>query len=434
MMNIHIGNIISAIIFVIEIMFFYSIFFDKKEMSRIKFGACYLVATGISVGKIYIGIAPGWNLCMSLCLCAVMAIVFYRGNFINRIIAAIIFMVISMLSEILAQYLIEIILGVSYNEITVDSQTLFAPLSMAIVIIILMYTKKVYKKQLTDIPLKYLIPTMLIPIVSLIIILIVDKIIALSDGQGEKLILPLVLMLLYVSFITFDFIESYSNKIKLDAAQEIIEKDRENYKILEENERELRALRHDIRKHMQIIRNLKNEKKDGIDKDIEEFVDDLEHTVNKITSVSYTGNEMLDSILNIKGRRAKALNIRYFVKSNISADIKIRDMDLSTILCNALDNAIEGSVNTSEASIVNYIEADNENIKFLIENTANKVNFVDGKIGTTKRDKKNHGKGMDNIRLCVDKYDGTVTFDYNEGIFITDIKMKNIPLKNVVHD
>ena len=431
MMDIHIGNIVCAIMDVVEILFFYNIFFERKKIDNKTFLICSVIASLLSVGKLYIDKPPIVNLCLSLCLSVAIGIILYRGTIINRLITTAVFFIIGMLAETLAQYLIEIILGVSYNEITVDSQALFAPLSMAIIIIILMYTKKVRKKQLADIPLKYLIPTMLIPIISLVIILIADKIIALSDGQGEKLILPLALMLLYVSFITFDFIESYSNKIQLEAAQEIIEKDRENYKILEENERELRALRHDIRKHMQIIRNLKD---DGIDKDIEEFVDDLQQAVNKITSVSYTGNELLDSILNIKGRRAKALNIRYFVKSNISADIKIRDVDLSTILCNALDNAIEGAVNTPEATVVNYIEADNEKIKFLIENTANKVHFVDGKIGTTKRDKKNHGKGMDNIRLCVDKYDGTVAFDYDDGIFIADIKMKNIPLKDVAHD
>lgn len=398
MMNIHIGNIVCAIIDIVEILFFYNIFFERKKMDNKIFLLCFAIASLLSVGKLYIDKPPIVNLCLSLCLFIAIGIILYRGNIINRLIASVVFVIIGMLAETLAQYLIEIILGVSYNEITVDSQTLFAPLSMAIIIIILLYTNKVRKKQLADIPLKYLIPTMLIPIVSLVIILIADKIIALSDGQGEKLILPLALMLLYVSFITFDFIESYSNKIQLEVAQEIIEKDRENYKILEENERELRALRHDIRKHMQIIRNLKD---DRIDKDIEEFVDDLQHAVNKITSVSYTGNEMLDSILNIKGRRAKALNIRYFVKSNISADIKIRDVDLSAILCNALDNAIEGAVNTEEASIVIYIESDNEHIQFLIENTANRVHFTDGKIETTKKDKKNHGKGMDALSIIL---------------------------------
>ncbi len=360
-----------------------------------------------------------------------MAIVFYKGNIITRIMAAAIFMVIAMLSEILAQYLIELVLGISYNDITVNSQLVFAPLSIAIIIMILLYTKKIYKKQLSNVPLKYLIPTMLTPIVSIAIILMVDKIIAVSNGLGEKLILPLVVMLLYVSFITFDFIESYSNKIQLELAREIIEKDRENYKILEENEKELKDLRHDIRNHMQVIKNLKSNE-EYINDSIEQYIDELQNAVDKMTSVSYTGNETLDSVLNIKGRRAKVLNIKYFVKYNILENINIRDIDITTILCNALDNAIEGAEKTNEPSIVIYIESNEENIQFLIENTANEVLISDGELETTKPDKRNHGRGMNNIKESVKKYDGSIRVDYEDGIFVLDINIKN--KKDVIHD
>lgn len=422
-MSIQIGNIICAVMDIVEVLFFYSIFLERKEADNKKFLLFAFTASIISVGKLYLNISPIVNLSISLCIFIALALILYKGTVLIRLIAACVFMTIVMLAETLAQYLIELILGVSYNDVTVNTQALFAPLTMAITVVILLYTKKIHRKQLTNIPLKYLIPIMLIPVASLAIILIVDKIIALSDGEGEKLILPLVLMLLYVSFITFDFIENYSNKIQLEAAQEIIEKDRENYKILEDNERELRDLRHDIRKYMGVIKNLKVENKNS--SDIEGFIDDLENTVNNITSVSYTGNETLDSILNIKGRRAKALDIRYFVKSNVCSDINITEMDLSTILCNTLDNAIEGSVNTEEASIVVYIEANNEFVKFLIENTANEVSFVNGKIETTKRDKKNHGIGIRNIQTTVSKYNGTARFDYDEGVFIVEIKIPN---------
>lgn len=422
-MSIQIGNIICAIMDIVEVLFFYSIFFERKDLNNKKYLCFGIIASAISIAKLYINIEPIVNLCISLCVFVTLGLILYKGPVFIRIISGCIFVIVGMLAETLAQLIIELLLGVSYNDVTVNTQVLFAPLTMAIIIIILIYAKRVRKKQLSDVPLKYLIPITLIPIVSLAIILIIDKIIAFSDGYGEKLILPLVLMLLYVSFITFDYIESYSNKIQLEAAQEIIEKDRENYKILEENEHELRNLRHDIRKYLEVIKNLQYENPHS--RDIEEFVNDLENAVNNITSVSYTGNETLDSILNIKGRRAKALNIRYFVKSNIYADINISELDLSTILCNALDNAIEGALNTDEASIVIYIETTDEYIKFLIENTSNEVLFENDKIVTTKKDKRNHGRGMQNIQKAVLKYKGNVRFDYDEGVFIVDIKMPN---------
>lgn len=422
-MSIQIGNIICAIMDIVEALFFYSIFFERKDADNKKYLIYSFLASVISIAKLYINIEPVVNLCISLSVIIALGLILFKGSTVIRIIAACIFMIVGMLAETLAQYMIELLLGISYNDVTIDTQALFAPLTMAIIIIILIYTKKVHKKQLSNVPLKYLIPIMLIPVASLAIILIVDKIIALSDGEGEKMILPLVLMLLYVSFITFDYIESYSNKIQLEAAQEIIEKDRENYKILEENERELRDLRHDIRKYMEVIRGLNEDNKDSLD--IKRFVTDLENVVNNITSVSYTGNETLDSILNIKGRRAKALDIKYFVKSNIISSINISEMDLSTILCNTIDNAIEGSFKTEEASIVIYIESNDEYVKFLIENTANEVVFVDGKIETSKKDKRNHGRGIRNIQTAVLKYGGKVRLDYDEGVFIVDIVIPN---------
>lgn len=422
-MSIQIGNIICAIMDIVEALFFYSIFFERKDADNKKYLIYSILASVISIAKLYINIEPVVNLFISLSVIIALGLILYKGSAVIRIIAACIFMIVGMLAETLVQYMIELLLGISYNDVTIDTQALFAPLTMAIIIIILIYTKKVHKKQLSNVPLKYLIPIMLIPVASLAIILIVDKIIALSDGEGEKLILPLVLMLLYVSFITFDYIESYSNKIQLEAAQEIIEKDRENYKILEENERELRDLRHDIRKYMEVIRGLNEENKDSLD--VKRFVTDLENVVNNITSVSYTGNETLDSILNIKGRRAKALDIKYFVKSNISSSINISEMDLSTILCNTIDNAIEGSFKTEEASIVIYIESNDEYVKFLIENTANEVVFADGKIETSKNDKRNHGRGIRNIQTAVLKYGGKVRLDYDEGVFIVDIVIPN---------
>lgn len=422
-MSIQIGNIICAIMDIVEALFFYSIFFERKDADNKKYLIYSFLASVISIAKLYINIEPVVNLCISLSVIIALGLILFKGSTVIRIIAACIFMIVGMLAETLAQYMIELLLGISYNDVTIDTQALFAPLTMAIIIIILIYTKKVHKKQLSNVPLKYLIPIMLIPVASLAIILIVDKIIALSDGEGEKLILPLVLMLLYVSFITFDYIESYSNKIQLETAQEIIEKDRENYKILEENERELRDLRHDIRKYMEVIRGLNEDNKDSLD--IKRFVTDLENVVNNITSVSYTGNETLDSILNIKGRRAKALDIKYFVKSNIISSINISEMDLSTILCNTIDNAIEGSFKTEEASIVIYIESNDEYVKFLIENTANEVVFVDGKIETSKKDKRNHGRGIRNIQTAVLKYGGKVRLDYDEGVFIVDIVIPN---------
>lgn len=419
------GNMVCAVIEIMEMIFYGDIFLERRGIKKKTAVICFLFAALFNVSKLHFNLIPEINLLLSVCLCISVIFIFFKPSIKNGLFAAAIFIIVAMLSEILAQYMIKTALGIAYNEVSMNTQQLFAPLSIAINIIILLYCKKIHRKRLNDLPLRYTAPIMAIPIVTLMIILIFDRAIALSNIGGEGFILPFVMMLLYINFITFDFIDNYTNKIMLENAKEIIRIDKENYKLLENNEMELRDLRHDMRKHMQIINQLKNDHSGNIESQLEKYIDDLQDTVNKITSVTYTGNEVLDSILNIKGRKAKIQNIKYFVKSNISANLKINDIDITTILCNALDNAIEASTQTKEAAIVIFIESNSERVHFLIENTSKRIEFVDGEIKTTKRDKKNHGYGLHSIRQCVKKYDGSMKISYNDGVFSIDIQMDN---------
>lgn len=418
------GNVVCAIIEIVEMVFFYSIFLRKREVTKRMAAICFFVAAMINVGKLFLHLSPGSNLMFSICLCIGVVFTLFKTSIKNGIFAAVVFIIIAMLSETLAQYLLKTVLGVSYNDISIDTQKLFAPLSISVNIIILLYLKKIYKKQLNELPLRYTAPIMIVPVITLIVILIFDKMIAVSN-VGEEILLPFSLMLLYINFITFDFIDSYTNKIMLENAKEIIRIDKENYKLLESNEIELRNLRHDIRKHMQIINHIKDSCNHGIENQLERYIDNLQCSVNKITSVTYTGNEVLDSILNINGKKAKMYDIKYVVKNNIETKVLISDMDITTILCNALDNAIDAAQKTDEAVIVIYIQSSVEQVQFTIKNTSPKIEITNGELRTTKKDKKNHGYGLRSIKACVKKYDGSLNISYDNGIFTMDIKLNN---------
>ena len=48
---------------------------------------------------------------------------------------------------------------------------------------------------------------------------------------------------------------------------------------------------------------------------------------------------------------------------------------------------------------------------------------VNEKLQTTKKDKGNHGGGMENIKLTVDKYDGITVFKYQDGVFTSLVSL-----------
>ena len=59
-------------------------------------------------------------------------------------------------------------------------------------------------------------------------------------------------------------------------------------------------------------------------------------------------------------------------------------------------------------------------------NMAKAIEEKDGKLITQKTDKHNHGFGTRNVRDCVAKNDGQITFDYTEKSFTVKMVLLNV--------
>ena len=107
--------------------------------------------------------------------------------------------------------------------------------------------------------------------------------------------------------------------------------------------------------------------------------------------------------------------------------IVISHIDLSIIVGNALDNAIEASqrlTNSQEKKVTVQIKVHNDNIVIIIKN--NVVANVDtNNLHTTKREKGRHGFGIASIKQLVEKYEGDVVFTCENLIFETRIMLRN---------
>lgn len=103
---------------------------------------------------------------------------------------------------------------------------------------------------------------------------------------------------------------------------------------------------------------------------------------------------------------------------------------INSIFGNALDNAIECEmkIQDKEKRLIHVTVSRQK--AFLILKFENyceeKLQYQDGNIATTKKDKKYHGYGMKSIRYTVNKYGGAVTIDTKENWF--DLKIL-IPIK-----
>lgn len=148
--------------------------------------------------------------------------------------------------------------------------------------------------------------------------------------------------------------------------------------------------------------------------------EEVKHQVQKIldeirpyeTSVT-TGNEAIDILLNEKlavCQQKKITCVPYLDGTMLDF---VEPMDLCTIFGNALDNAIESSSQIEKEEdrqiSVRTVRKGNS-VALTFRNTYAKRPDISGGLPvTTKKDKKNHGYGLGNIRYVMDKYHGELS-------------------------
>lgn len=138
-----------------------------------------------------------------------------------------------------------------------------------------------------------------------------------------------------------------------------------------------------------------------------------------------TGNHIVDTILMDKAIQFSQKGI----KLNCAADGRLLafmdPLDLSALLGNLLDNAIEHTEMIGDPAkrwIEFVIRRKNS---FAVVGVGNcfegEVEFRDGLPRTTKADERFHGYGTKSIKNTVARYDGTVNFSAENGTFLVKI-------------
>lgn len=137
-----------------------------------------------------------------------------------------------------------------------------------------------------------------------------------------------------------------------------------------------------------------------------------------------TGNSVVDTIINTKKNVAKQLNIVFIANVNLPSNIIISDMDISNILGNLIDNAIEAAKEENEPYIDVTVKQEKDFLIINIKNKFTKMNEMDEiiDIKTTKSDSGYHGIGLKSVRRTVKKYDGRMTLFVRNQEFNANIQ------------
>lgn len=193
-----------------------------------------------------------------------------------------------------------------------------------------------------------------------------------------------------------------------------------HYKEVDNMYRQIRGWRHDYRNHIQCMKVLAA---NGDMEGIKAYLDELDTDLNTVDTVIKTGNPMADAILNSKISLAKAKGIEVRADAHIPVKLKMSELDLCCIIGNLFDNAIEASLDLPEEKRLIRVYMDMKNTQLYISFT----NFTSGKklkksggiFKTTKGE--GHGFGLIRIDSIVERLDGYLSRNSEDGAFTTEI-------------
>lgn len=221
-----------------------------------------------------------------------------------------------------------------------------------------------------------------------------------------------------VAILLLDHLEqSAINRERLVAAAERAHVQDENIEALSQAYAGQRKMTHDYRAQLSTLSELVDR---GNLAEVKAFLSEMkDHQSERILLIN-THNAAIDAVLNQKGYagQRQGIDMRFRV-NNLSA-LKLPRVDVTIVLGNLIDNAMEACIQMPESERWVSIQMlyGQGILSITIINPSRPVEIVGGQITTTKPDPLLHGFGLRNVEDILDKYQAEYTFSFEDGRFI----------------
>ena len=253
--------------------------------------------------------------------------------------------------------------------------------AIALVVFITSLISKKFKKKNSqeNVSAVEWIASIAIPITSMYIIIIFLQYISTISKAKTVAGIAVILFINALVFMLYDRL-SESNKAKLDSA--IFEQERKFYyeqcQYMQQNEENIRSFRHDMKNHLfTVAENIRTGEYKQAESYIKSMVNDKLYN-EKI--YSNTGNIAIDSVLNYKLNEASGKNIRINADIKVPSDIVVDPTDITSIVGNLLDNAINAVLKIAEQDreIIVNLSYNKGRLFINVKNVRKKLKYIFG--------------------------------------------------------
>lgn len=236
----------------------------------------------------------------------------------------------------------------------------------------------------------------------------------------------LLVLSINLSFLLFDEVlakEKYVEE-ELKTQNKLIALQMRNQEEINNMYQSILSLKHDMNNHLHTISGYMQV---GEYVKAQEYVGEIVGKIGKIKSF-HSGNAVVDALIGSKTALAEMNEITVDVDMAALPDLKLTDGDLTVMIGNLYDNAIDANLKISDVNkrfIHIKILYDGGNVLFMFENATLEEKHI-GNMDvwtTTKEDSSVHGFGIKNIDRIVQMYDGYCERDMKDHVFRCRIRV-----------
>lgn len=393
---------ILLMIFAVCLFFFYfSMFFQKKRRrSQVLIGTAVVAIWQLGILDIIQTLPSIGNLCLAIGIIIFAVANIFEGKVGIKCFFAITFVALWMLSETLIGDLLML-----YNADLDQLQLLGSFVSKVLLFFMIAALKRVFANEtVRELPLKHSILLILIPIGSIYIMNTVFMLAYRTEWMyAEVHSFVSTVILLLINILVFYIYLKLAEDLQVRHINMVYEQQLDlcerHQKETELSTLQMRDVRHSMKNHFLSI--LAYAEKGECGKVVEFVREVMEEGKLDTSQTVNTGNIVTDSLVGYWTRTAEDKGIKFQSEIDIPMEMPFRGADISLILGNLLENAVEAAEKAETEKYIRFsLKYDKKNLLVVVENSYN-GELKRGKgeeLRTTKADAANHGIGIPSVR------------------------------------
>lgn len=237
------------------------------------------------------------------------------------------------------------------------------------------------------------------------------------------------LFVLCLIAVVFSLFSMMTKAEKDKQMQEILQSENalmaRNYQLIHADKVESTKRQHDFNHHLKVMRELVREQKTG---EMSAYLQSLLDVPVRESAACHSGNDIIDAIINCKAAEADRDHIEFEFNADFHLPTSLSSIDICGVLSNQIDNALEACRVIPEGRLRKVIVEIKQKecfAFFTVKNTAAENPLLKNpELASTKMNSDHlHGWGIKNIRDTVERNNGFLLHEFENGYFVSSASL-----------